>query len=535
MFAKTDRTRAATSLSALAVVVPLSVATMTAQQPLTQQGVAVQAASSPAALAGDLPARIDAPALPLIPGSRVVDAVGAGPAAATAQAGAAAGPAATVAVPISGGLPMGDSGPGRLPAAGYLPLPQDPVPAPESPFRTTVPEADMLARLGDSLSFARSYVGRTPYVWGGESPAGWDCSGMVQYTYSVHAIDLPRTAEEQFHAVNQISAAQAVPGDLVFFPRSDGFVYHVALYAGNGMIVEARNTTINTVYDEIWASDVTFGTVRNLGSRPGGFVTSRESSAVQPASTPEVGAWTSPLGSTSSVTAAAPAPAAPTGPAATPVPAPAPGPTAPHITPAAGTPTSSPSPAAKVTTTTPSAPAATTSASPTASGTPQPSATASPVTTTPTPSATPSPTPTASATETATPTPTAPASATPPVTTPPPPASVTLRSSTVPADADGDTTTPLSVAVSSSVNACVVGQVVTASVSLDGVTWTVAGTKAADDTGSAVVTWTHLPAARGDYQVRFTTEASTSCAASSVKAAVTLAQPTASPTPTAGA
>ena len=147
--------------------------------------------------------------------------------------------------------------------------------ASSDPFRTDIPDAAMMARLAGILQFARGFVGH-PYVWGGTTPAGFDCSGLVQYSYAQFGILLPRTAEEQYHAVNQITRDQAQPGDLVFFPRaSDGFIYHVAIYVGGGLIVEARNPTVGVVLDSIWQSDVKFGTVRNLGHRPGGPILTR--------------------------------------------------------------------------------------------------------------------------------------------------------------------------------------------------------------------------------------------------------------------
>lgn len=82
---------------------------------------------------------------------------------------------------------------------------------------------------------ALSAVG-VPYVWGGESPSGFDCSGLVQWAYGRLGITLPRVAADQFHAGRPVRSSALAPGDLVFFESGIG---HVAMYLGDGLIVEA--------------------------------------------------------------------------------------------------------------------------------------------------------------------------------------------------------------------------------------------------------------------------------------------------------
>lgn len=92
---------------------------------------------------------------------------------------------------------------------------------------------------------ALAYQG-TPYVWGGTSPSGFDCSGFVQYVYAKQGVNLPRTSEEQALVgtpVSTLSAAQ--PGDLLFFAGSDGTPSapgHVAIYLGRGEMIDAPYT-----------------------------------------------------------------------------------------------------------------------------------------------------------------------------------------------------------------------------------------------------------------------------------------------------
>jgi cell wall-associated NlpC family hydrolase len=76
----------------------------------------------------------------------------------------------------------------------------------------------------------------TPYVYGGNAPGGFDCSGLVQWTYNKVGIALPRTAAAQATAGHRVSLSQLQPGDLLFFYQPVG---HVVIYVGNGKIVEA--------------------------------------------------------------------------------------------------------------------------------------------------------------------------------------------------------------------------------------------------------------------------------------------------------
>lgn len=90
-----------------------------------------------------------------------------------------------------------------------------------------------------ALAFALAAQG-TPYVWGGESPAGYDCSGLVQAAYRAAGISLPRDAQEQFDAGPHLPANAALqPGDLVFFGQSAADVEHVGLVIRAGVMVDA--------------------------------------------------------------------------------------------------------------------------------------------------------------------------------------------------------------------------------------------------------------------------------------------------------
>jgi murein DD-endopeptidase len=103
------------------------------------------------------------------------------------------------------------------------------------------------------LGAAERLIG-TPYVLGGESPSGMDCSGLVQYAYSQAGIQVPRTSAAQFRAGQPQRRVR--PGDLLFFrTTSAGVVSHVGIYAGQGQMIHAssgsrriRKVNLNTPY-----------------------------------------------------------------------------------------------------------------------------------------------------------------------------------------------------------------------------------------------------------------------------------------------
>lgn len=85
---------------------------------------------------------------------------------------------------------------------------------------------------------AKKYIG-VPYVWGGTTPAGFDCSGLVQYVYkNAVGINLPRVTTQQEISGKEVSLNSLSPGDLLFFGNR-GATYHVAIYIGNNQYIHA--------------------------------------------------------------------------------------------------------------------------------------------------------------------------------------------------------------------------------------------------------------------------------------------------------
>ena len=92
---------------------------------------------------------------------------------------------------------------------------------------------------GGLLQYAKKFLGN-PYVWGGTSLTnGCDCSGFAQQIFANFGYALPRTSRQQAKAGTRIPVREAKPGDLLFYQRESGFVYHVMIYLGNGKVIHA--------------------------------------------------------------------------------------------------------------------------------------------------------------------------------------------------------------------------------------------------------------------------------------------------------
>jgi cell wall-associated NlpC family hydrolase len=100
-----------------------------------------------------------------------------------------------------------------------------------------------------------------PYVYGGTTTRGFDCSGYTGYVYKKAGKTLPRTSRQQYSATKHISRAAAKPGDLVFFKSGGGSVYHVGIYAGGNMLWHSSRPGRPVAKAKIWTSSVAFGSV----------------------------------------------------------------------------------------------------------------------------------------------------------------------------------------------------------------------------------------------------------------------------------
>lgn len=106
------------------------------------------------------------------------------------------------------------------------------------------------AQMQKVIKYLKTRVGKTPYVFSGSSPRGWDCSGMVRWTYERFGIVLPHSANKQGHVGFRVFKLKL--GDVVVFAYagSSNF-YHAAIYIGNGKIVHANQSRKTTVIEPL--------------------------------------------------------------------------------------------------------------------------------------------------------------------------------------------------------------------------------------------------------------------------------------------
>ena len=115
--------------------------------------------------------------------------------------------------------------------------------------RSTPTTSNVAQSSSEIVNIARTLLG-IPYVYGGESPSGFDCSGFTQYVFGKAGISIPRTASAQQSAATPVSDPK--PGDLVFFGSP---AWHVGIYTGNGMMIdsprEGKSTSERPIFDGV--------------------------------------------------------------------------------------------------------------------------------------------------------------------------------------------------------------------------------------------------------------------------------------------
>lgn len=133
--------------------------------------------------------------------------------------------------------------------AQYAPAPAQ-APAAVAPAQTYVapaPEPTPVSRGQQIVDIARTKIG-SPYVYGAAGPNAFDCSGFTSWVYAQAGISIPRTSQAQAAAGQRVAISDLQPGDIVVYY---GGASHVAIYAGNGQIIDALNSGSPVSYRDL--------------------------------------------------------------------------------------------------------------------------------------------------------------------------------------------------------------------------------------------------------------------------------------------
>ena len=143
------------------------------------------------------------------------------------------------------------SSPPPTPAVPAVTVTQAPTQSPTPAVTTSATPSTPAATTGDSagqiaVNAAQGQRG-VPYVWAGATPGvGFDCSGLTMWAWAQAGVYLAHGATEQYYEIQHVSMADLQPGDLIFYGDA-GLLYHVVMYIGGGMVVQAEETGTNVM------------------------------------------------------------------------------------------------------------------------------------------------------------------------------------------------------------------------------------------------------------------------------------------------
>ena len=119
--------------------------------------------------------------------------------------------------------------------------------------RGSLPSRSIIEKV---ITTAKSHLG-TPYVWGGTSPSGFDCSGFTYYVLKQHGMSISRTAASQYNEGTSVSKSHLQKGDFVFFSTYKSGASHVGIYVGNNQFISSttsKGVVISSLSNSYWSS-----------------------------------------------------------------------------------------------------------------------------------------------------------------------------------------------------------------------------------------------------------------------------------------
>ena len=120
----------------------------------------------------------------------------------------------------------------------------------------TAASVSISAKRQSVLNYASQFLG-VPYVYGGSTPSGFDCSGFTSYVFKNTVGSIPRVAQAQYDATTRVSRDDLLPGDLVFFGSSTSSISHVGIYVGSNQFIHAPSTGDVVKYSSLTGSYAT--------------------------------------------------------------------------------------------------------------------------------------------------------------------------------------------------------------------------------------------------------------------------------------
>lgn len=120
-----------------------------------------------------------------------------------------------------------------------------------SPDGIVGPITSRSLKVDEVIRIAKTYEG-VPYVWGGSTPNGFDCSGLTSYVMAQNGIIIPRTSAQQYTVGTWVNKSALQPGDLVFFATgTPGVVSHVGIFIGNGQFIAASSGSGKVIVSQL--------------------------------------------------------------------------------------------------------------------------------------------------------------------------------------------------------------------------------------------------------------------------------------------